>query len=152
MLDTNLPPTTTTTGTIAPIPTSPRAHHNSGIAEVTMERTRRFFRDETRHRPSEQTMDALTDIARTLEAMATGKADPKLFLSSLDPGQGKSTVLSYFIKTLLQHSMFDHVGVLVCVTRRDEIPKLINAGGEMAREITDAEELAEDEKGAALQQ
>lgn len=149
MFDTSTPPATTTTGTLATIPTSRPTHHNSGIGYIAWEQTRRFFRSHTNHRPSERTYAALRDIADTLEAMATGKAAPRLFLSSLDPGQGKSTVLSYFIKTLLQHQMFDHVGVLVCVGRLDEITKLVNAGGEMVGEITDAEELTEDEKGTS---
>ena len=71
MFDTNTPPSTTTSGALAPIPTI-RAHRNSGIGHIAWEQTRRFFRDRTNHRPSERTYAALRDIADTLEDMATG--------------------------------------------------------------------------------
>ena len=69
---------------VVPYPTS-------GLAGITIERVRRFFRSETNHRPSEQTMAALGDLTKTLAAMANGTAEPKYYLSSLDPGQGKTT-------------------------------------------------------------
>jgi hypothetical protein len=42
---------------------------------------------------------ALTELASVLEAMAEGRCPPKLFLSSLDPGVGKTQTVTHFICT-----------------------------------------------------
>lgn len=97
----------------------------SGIAGVTMARVHEFFERKTQHRPSEQTYRALGELVGTLTAMAKGTAEPKFHLSSLDPGQGKTTCIAQFTKTLVEWPIYDHVGVLICVGRLSEIEKLV---------------------------
>ncbi|HYE06587.1 MAG TPA: hypothetical protein VEL07_13810 [Planctomycetota bacterium] len=72
---------------------------------------------------------ALGDIARTIEQMALGEADRKLFLSDLDPGTGKSTVIKASIDALLTQQAYAHVGVLLCVSRLSEIESMVHDMG-----------------------
>ena len=68
------------------------------------------------HHPSHEMMEALTDLARTLEAMADEAAAPKFHLSSLDPGVGKTQTLVKFTDALLSHPDLTGLrGPFVCV-------------------------------------
>ncbi len=95
----------------------------------TVQKVREYFETETTHRPSKQMYAALSDIAGTLAEMALGEAKRKVYLSSLDPGTGKTTVLAHFVDTLLADNSLEHVGVLVCVARLDEIKTLVHRMG-----------------------
>ena len=77
------------------------------------------------HRPSPDMWAALADLAGTMEAMANGEAAPKFYLSSLDPGVGKTTAIRFFIDVLLSRPGYGHVGVLLCVARLDEVKNLV---------------------------
>lgn len=99
------------------------------LAARTMRKVHRFFLRDTKHRPSPEMYAALEDIASTLAAMAKGEAAPKVYLSSLDPGVGKTTVVRCFIDTLLEWPEDAHVGVLICVARLAEISHLVDRIG-----------------------
>src|SRR5690349_14102158 len=71
----------------------------SSLASETIASLKAFF-DAKGHRPSAEMWRALTDLASVLEAMAEGRCPPKLFLSSLDPGVGKTQTVTHFIKAL----------------------------------------------------
>jgi hypothetical protein len=81
------------------------------------------------HRPSGDQWAALGALAETLEDMADGVAPPKFFLSSLDPGVGKSQTLVKFIDTLLASAAHEHVGVLLCVSRLSEVKRMVRDSG-----------------------
>ncbi|GAH01827.1 unnamed protein product, partial [marine sediment metagenome] len=57
--------------------------------------------------------------------MANGDCLPQVYLSSLDPGVGKTTALIHFIKQLVACPEHDEVGMLVCLSRIDEIKRLV---------------------------
>lgn len=99
------------------------------LTEETMTNVRNFFNNSTKHRPNEETYEALTDIAETMEAMANGTAEPKIYLSSLDPGTGKTTVITQFIKCLSGRSKtnpaLNEIGVIICLSRLEEIRKMV---------------------------
>jgi hypothetical protein len=57
--------------------------------------------------------------------MADGKAEPRFYLSSLDPGVGKSQTLIHFVDTLLARPIYDHVGVLICASRLSEVERMV---------------------------
>ncbi|WP_259781416.1 DEAD/DEAH box helicase family protein [Aestuariispira ectoiniformans] len=63
-------------------------------------------------------------MADTLQRMAEGTCPPRYYLSSLDPGVGKTKTITHFIKILLQSQDHFGVSVLICVSRLDEIAKL----------------------------
>lgn len=105
----------------------PKAQHRV-LAAATLARLAQFF-DRNAHRPSADQWAALADLASTLEAMAEGSAAPKFYLSSLDPGVGKTQTIVNFIDQLLARPIYDHVGVLICVSRLSEIERLIHDAG-----------------------
>ena len=53
--------------------------------------------------------------------MAEGELPPRLHLSSLDPGTGKTLLIKHFIKTLLRSPCQKEVAVLVWVSRLEEV-------------------------------
>jgi hypothetical protein len=81
------------------------------------------------HRPSIEQWEALADLVTTMERMAKGEAPAKFYLSSLDPGVGKTTALRFFIDTLLSKPWHQDVGVLLCVARLDEVKNLVESIG-----------------------
>lgn len=60
-----------------------------------------------------------------MAAMADGTAPPSFFLSSLDPGVGKTTALIHFVRHLLRSEQHDGVAVLLCFSRLEEIARLV---------------------------
>jgi hypothetical protein len=101
------------------------------LTDQTIVGLRAFF-DAKGHHPSDEMWTALTELASVLEAMAEGRCPPKFFLSSLDPGVGKTQTVTHFLKALT--SSIDHrdTGVLICVSRLDEIDRFV-AEMELAR-------------------
>ncbi|MCA1806746.1 MAG: hypothetical protein LC687_02620, partial [Actinobacteria bacterium] len=71
--------------------------------------------------------EGLRDLAQALEAMAEGRLPQYYHLSSLDPGVGKTTMMKHFIRHLLESLQHDDVSVMVCVSRIDEVRKIIAA-------------------------
>ncbi|WP_025897482.1 hypothetical protein [Sneathiella glossodoripedis] len=99
------------------------------LSNATIDNVKRFFNQETEHRPSEETYIALKAIATTLSTMALGEATHKIHLSSLDPGSGKTVTITQFVKTLSAFSKdypeLDDVGVIVFLSRLEEIEKMV---------------------------
>lgn len=71
------------------------------------------------------TRTGLEAVAECLEAMANGTAEPRLFLSSLDPGVGKTTLIKHHILAQLTSPQHQDVAILVCLSRLDEVRKLL---------------------------
>lgn len=90
----------------------------------TLTKLRAYF-NERNHRPSPAQWEALADLAATLEAMANGTAEPRFYLSSLDPGVGKSQTLVHFADALLASREHEDVGVLLCVSRLSEVERMV---------------------------
>ena len=68
---------------------------------------------------------ALRELVVKMVAMADGTAPPRFFLSSLDPGVGKTTALVHFLRSE-QH---EGVAVLLCLSRLEEITRLVEDMG-----------------------
>lgn len=79
------------------------------------------------HEPSAEMWTALEALVKNLEDQANGRAEAREFLSSLDPGVGKTTAIKLFIKELLASKDHDHVGVLLCFGRIAEIESIFNS-------------------------
>jgi hypothetical protein len=89
--------------------------------------TMRAFFDARRHHPSEEQWEALADIATIMESMADGDCPPQVFLSSVDPGVGKSTAIIHFAKALTESARYPDVGMVVAVGRVNEAESLAEA-------------------------
>jgi hypothetical protein len=83
------------------------------------------------HTPSDQMLEAIRDVLSTLKAMAEETCQEHVFLSSLDPGVGKTSAVVSFIKALRMSPRFDHqdTAVLVCLSRLEQIEDMIRATG-----------------------
>src|SRR5690349_14443110 len=73
------------------------------------------------HNPSQSIWEALQDVIDTLVRMAEGQATPAYYLSSLDPGVGKTSVVLQFLRSLVSSEDHREVGALVGVSRLDEV-------------------------------
>jgi|GEM_PF-1183413 len=82
-----------------------------------------------RHRPSPAQWMGLKDLASHLEAMADGTAEKLYYLSSLDPGVGKTQTIKHFAKELLKSPDHHSASVLICVGRLAEIQEYVNDAG-----------------------
>lgn len=79
------------------------------------------------HRPSQEQLQALRDIHETLTAQADGKTKPAYYVCSVDPGVGKSLAISAWVQAFLDDHDYEHVGVLICVDRYDEVEAFANS-------------------------
>lgn len=93
------------------------------------------------HDPSPDQWVALEALLETFDRLVAGEADPTLYLSSLDPGIGKTSCVVAYLRRLLQSDAHRNAGVLICVHRLDEIRRLATAlsdtGGTIAIRTSD---------------
>jgi hypothetical protein len=95
------------------------------LSDLTIETLRRCFAERS-HAPSEQMWRALRAVADTLESMADEKCASAIYLSSLDPGVGKTTAVIAFLKALIASREHVHVGAIVCVGRLSQIATIVD--------------------------
>lgn len=96
----------------------------SPLADRTIVAVRKRFL-EYGHDPSVAHWGGLRDIARVYELMATGHCPQKLFISSLPPGMGKTTVAIEATKALWADERFKGQGVVYFLSRLEEIKTLV---------------------------
>jgi hypothetical protein len=60
-----------------------------------------------------------------MERIVTGRTDRKIFLSSLDPGVGKTSTLEAFVRATLRDPRFNDTGILICINSYREIEAFI---------------------------
>lgn len=94
------------------------------LAALTIDALRRNFAA-IGHAPTREMWIALRAVADTLDRMAAGTAAPVVYLSSLDPGVGKTSTVIHFIRVLLASLEHVDVAVLVCVGRLDQIDAIV---------------------------
>lgn len=99
----------------------------SGLVSETLSALRQFFATSTNHSPSPGMWNALHAVAQVLSDMAEGTCSKAIHLSSLDPGVGKTQTIIHFVRALLTSPKHEHVGVMICVARLEEIQVLVKA-------------------------
>ncbi len=97
-----------------------RTTDRKALVEQTLHDLRATF-DASGHLPSPEMWAALRQVVDNLAAQAEGEAVPAFYLSSLDPGVGKTQAVVHFLRVLLADLAFKDVGVLILVSRRQEI-------------------------------
>ncbi len=75
--------------------------------------------------PSQSEWNGLQQIALTIQGMADQNLPPMFYLSSLSPGVGKTSVTCEAIRTLLAMESYRDVGVILFLSRCEEIKHLI---------------------------
>jgi hypothetical protein len=100
------------------------------------------------HFPSEPMWRGIEDFAKHLQQMADGGCEPRFYLSSLDPGVGKTQTIIHFIRALLASRQHDHVGVIIFFYTKQQIQEVVDRAGLMPNDfavLMTAEEEAEQE-------
>lgn len=99
-----------------------------GSGDLTKATTSSLFAELARRggeRDDLETTIAFQELVTTMVAMAEGSATPHFFLSSLDPGVGKTTTLTCFVQELLKSEQHEDAAVLLCFSRLEEISRLV---------------------------
>jgi hypothetical protein len=79
------------------------------------------------HNPSSEQWSALSSLIDCMERITTGRTDRKVFLSSLDPGIGKTSALQAFVRSTLRDPAFSKTGILICINNYREIEAFASA-------------------------
>lgn len=74
-------------------------------------------------------LKAITALLETLEGGLTGDLDPVYFLSSIDPGMGKTLSVSLFLKAWKERGFLPASSVLIGVSRLSEIEAYVRTSG-----------------------
>src|SRR5262249_51456097 len=98
------------------------------LATDTIDELKKTFAD-LKHIPSEDMWAAILQLLVVLEAVANGQADAKFYLSSLDPGVGKTQAVVHFVRRLLLSESYQATGVLLLVSRLEELERLFEQIG-----------------------
>jgi hypothetical protein len=93
------------------------------FVDQTMQDLRASFA-KFRHDPSPNMWEAIKAIVSTIDEMARGTAQPMFYVSALDPGVGKTQAIVHAVRNL-----DDDVGVLICLSRIDEVGSLVREMG-----------------------
>lgn len=71
----------------------------------------------------------LAAVARVLETMANGTCQKSVYVSSLDPGVGKTQLLVHFLRELLRSPDHQRVSAIICANRKDQIRTIAAEAG-----------------------
>lgn len=98
------------------------------LAKASLTSQYSFFESKG-HSPSRDMWEALAASTSVLERMSNNDCPPRVYLSSLDPGVGKTQAIVHFLRSLLASPEHRNVGVLVCIGRLDEVEALTTEVG-----------------------
>lgn len=105
--------------------------HPGDLAERTIEAVKRFFADGGKSNPSPDHYAGMEEIAKVIQAMAEGgeSLGRDFLVSYLPTGIGKTTTVREAIREIVRTPDYDNVGVVVFLSRVEEIEKLIAGMG-----------------------
>lgn len=94
---------------------------------LAFEELKLFFRTETEgHAPSPLMLAGLYNLQDTLSRMVVGDLSPMQYVSSLDPGVGKTSAIKAWLKVYLPKiESYGDKGVILCFDRLDEIQNFL---------------------------
>lgn len=81
------------------------------------------------HQPSDEMWAGIEDLSLCLARMAEGEAEPSFFMSSLDPGVGKTQTVVHFLRALRGSERHRDVGVIVFFFTKKQIEDIIKDAG-----------------------
>ena len=79
--------------------------------------------------PSAEAEVALAALLETMEAALERRLLPRFYLSSIDPGMGKSRGVLAFLLEFVRRGGEPDNGILVCLATWDEVKRMIDAAG-----------------------
>ena len=102
----------------------PKPTSRSSVASRAIQALNKTF--ECRgHNPSSEQWAALVDLVHCFDAVVQGTAKKKVYLSSLDPGIGKTSALKAYLDVLLATPAHGDCGVLIALYTLQEIEAFI---------------------------
>lgn len=104
---------------------TPTAPPSGSLAERTIASLQQTFGG-FGHEPSAAMWEGLRAVATTLDSMASGTCAPAVYVSSLDPGVGKTQLVVHFLRELLRSPGHQAVGAVICVNRKDQIRSIVD--------------------------
>jgi len=89
----------------------------------------KFFRTGTKgHDPSPLMLDGLFNLQDTLSKMVTGECAPEVYVSSLDPGVGKTSAIKAWLRVYLNaREEYGDKGIILCFDRLEEIKQFLES-------------------------
>jgi hypothetical protein len=94
------------------------------LFEMALSAMRKSFA-ERNHFPSTAQWEALEAVVRNVEQMADGTLKQVAYLSSLDPGVGKTQSVIHSVRALLKLERYSDIGVIICLGRSAEIQTIV---------------------------
>lgn len=99
---------------------TPLGLYEDGLAGATLRALESTFSG-FGHSPTTEMWTGLAAAAGVLEAMANGTADKVAYVSSLDPGVGKTQLLVHFLRELMRSPNHRAASAIICVNRKNQI-------------------------------
>ncbi|MBB4391669.1 hypothetical protein [Bradyrhizobium sp. ERR14] len=81
------------------------------------------------HSLTREMWDGLAAVAGVLETMANGTCPKSVYVSSLDPGIGKTQLLVHFLRELLRSPDHRGASAIICANRKDQIRAIATEAG-----------------------
>jgi len=101
---------------------------SASLTERTLEHLKITF-DHRGLSLSPEMCTGLRSAIQVMADMAEGRCAPAYYVSSLDPGVGKTTAMIQFLKELVHSKDHNGVSALVCLGRLDQIQNVIEEAG-----------------------
>jgi hypothetical protein len=101
------------------------------LADRAIQSVRAFLADGGKSNPSDLHYQGMEEIAKVIQAMAEGNTnlETDFLVSFLPTGIGKTTTIRESIRELVRTPAYERVGVIVFLSRVEEIAKLVEAMG-----------------------
>lgn len=81
------------------------------------------------HSPTREMWNGLAAVAGVLETMANGTCPKSVYVSSLDPGVGKTQLLVHFLRAFLRSPVHRRASAVICANRKDQIRSIATEAG-----------------------
>jgi hypothetical protein len=107
------------------IPSPLSIKDDGSLSAIALSSMRKSF-EERAHSPSSSQWEALAQVAETVQRMADGALGRRsVYLSSLDPGVGKTQAIIHSVRALVNLSQYRNVGVIIFLSRLAEIQSIV---------------------------
>lgn len=111
---------------------------NSCYPASLVERTIKTLKNTFDHRglsPSPDMWTGLRSAIQVMADMADGSCVPAYYVSSLDPGVGKTTAMVHFLRELAQSKDHKGISALVCLGRLEQIRAVVDEAGLFSKDF-----------------
>lgn len=108
------------------IPTGAGEATTAGLGDRALAALQKTF-DGWGHNPSKAQMNALRELMLVMQHLVDGSAEHLYYLSSLDPGIGKTQAVIHFVRELLADPKYEDVAMVILLGRLAEIESYVES-------------------------